>query len=111
MTSDEEGRIDLPPPRRHNTGAQPTLATTTPRPENPPTAQSTMTTPPRQATPQLDTDLPLERWRACREDAQWQSELADRKEAATTYPREPPRHEPPVEEERILMMDYTATQA
>jgi hypothetical protein len=49
--SDEEGRIDLPTPKRHVMGAQPALAATTPRLENPPTVQATATTPSLQATP------------------------------------------------------------
>jgi hypothetical protein len=78
VASDEEGRINLPPGKRHGTGAQLALATTTPRPENPPTTQATMTTPSRQVMQRSDTDLPLERWGSCREDAQWWSKLASR---------------------------------
>jgi hypothetical protein len=64
-SSNGEGRIDLPSFRRHDTGTQPTSATTIPQLENPSTAQATMTIPSRQATPRSDTNLPLERQRAC----------------------------------------------
>jgi hypothetical protein len=42
MASNEEGRINFPPPKRRS------MATTTLRPEKPPTIQATMTIPPRQ---------------------------------------------------------------
>jgi hypothetical protein len=59
--SDGEGRLNLPSPRRHDTGDSPAPATTISWPESTLTTQSTMTIPQRQATPRLDTDLPLER--------------------------------------------------
>jgi hypothetical protein len=67
---DGEGRIHLLSPWRHGMGAQPTLAMTVLRPENPPAAHATATTPLWQATPLLDTDLPHERWFAGQEDTQ-----------------------------------------
>jgi hypothetical protein len=69
-----------------------------------PTTHATVTTLPRQAMPWSDTDLPFERRRACREAAQRQSELASGQAAVATRP-----HEPPFEEERILMMHYITT--
>jgi hypothetical protein len=83
--------------------APPASTTTIRQPENPPIDQDTMTIPPRS-----DTNLSFERQRACREAAQRWSELAGGQAAAVASPREPPQHEPSVEE-RILMMDYTTT--
>jgi hypothetical protein len=60
-TSNGEGRIDLPSPRRHDTVASPAPATTTSWPESTPAAQATKNILLRQATPWLDTDLLLER--------------------------------------------------
>jgi hypothetical protein len=59
-----EGRINLPSPRRRGTGASPAHATTISRSESTLTSEGTMTIPPRQALPQPNTDLPLERCHA-----------------------------------------------
>jgi hypothetical protein len=53
MASDGEGRIDLPSPRRHGTGASPAPATTRLWPEKTLTARAMVTT-----LPWPDTDLP-----------------------------------------------------
>jgi hypothetical protein len=69
IASNGEGRIGFLSPKRHGMGAPPASAMTIPLPENPPTTQTTATILPRQATPQSDTNLLLERRRACQEAA------------------------------------------
>jgi hypothetical protein len=95
---------------RHGAKSPPTSTTTIPQLENPPTDQATTTIPLRQETPRLDDNLPLERQRAYREVTRRQIELAGGQAATAAGPSEPLRHEPPTEE-RILTMDYAATQA
>jgi hypothetical protein len=51
MALDEEGRVDLPSPRRHGTGALTAPTTTILRLEIALTAQAMATIPPRQAAP------------------------------------------------------------
>jgi hypothetical protein len=60
--------------------------------------------------PRTDINLPLERWHACREAAQRQSEVAGG-QAAVVGPCEPLQHELPAMEERILLMGYATTRA
>jgi hypothetical protein len=56
-----EGRIGLPSPRRHSTGAPPNPTTNISWPESILTTKATLTIPPLQATPWSDTNLSLER--------------------------------------------------
>jgi hypothetical protein len=49
--SSGEGSFNLPSPRRHNTGASPAPVTSTPKMENAPATQATMTVPPQTAAP------------------------------------------------------------
>jgi hypothetical protein len=106
-TPNGEGRTDLPFPGRQSAESHPTSNMTIPRSGNSPTNQATMTIPPLQETPRSDANLPLERWRACSEVAQRQSELAGGQAMTVAGPCEALQHEPTAEE-RILMMDYAA---
>jgi hypothetical protein len=72
MASDGEGRIDLPSPQRHGTGASTAPTTTIPWTKTTPTTQAMTTILPRQAAAQ---------------------------------------HEPPLREERIMMIDYAPVRA
>jgi hypothetical protein len=100
-----EGRTNLLFPGRHGAEASPTSTTTIPWPENPPADQDTTTIPSRS-----DNNLPLVRWRACREATQQWSKLAGGIAVLAAGPSQPLQHKPPTEE-RILMMDYAATRA
>jgi hypothetical protein len=64
MTSNEEGRIDLPSPRRHKMGALIAPAATISWPQITPTTQAIVAIPPQQATPWSDTNHTFERRRA-----------------------------------------------
>jgi hypothetical protein len=67
MVSSGEGRSSLPSPWRHSTGAPPVPVATTPRMENAPATQATMTVPPWTTAPWLDTSLPFEQRRTHQE--------------------------------------------
>jgi hypothetical protein len=45
------------------------------------------------------------------EAAQWRNKLASKQPAVVDQPHESPRHEPVLEAERILMVDFVSTQA
>jgi hypothetical protein len=105
-----EGRTELLSPGRHGVESPPISTTTIPQPENPLTNQATTTIPPWQEMPWPDDNLPLERWRACREAAQRRIKPVGGQAVMEAGPSEPLQHEPPTKE-RILMMDYTASQA
>jgi hypothetical protein len=57
--SSGEGSFRLPYPRRRGTGASPAPITATPKMENTPAAQATMTVPPRMAVPWPEACLPF----------------------------------------------------
>jgi hypothetical protein len=78
--------------------------------ENSSTDQAMTTIPPWQEMPRPDDNHPLERQRTCREAGQRRIELAGKQALMMAGPSKPLVHEPPTKE-RILMMDYTATQA
>jgi hypothetical protein len=67
MTSDKEGRLILPSPRRHDMGPLPAPATTMSWLENTPTTQAMTTIPMWPAVSQLDINLPFKRLRAHQE--------------------------------------------
>jgi hypothetical protein len=127
MASDGEGSFDLPSARRHNMGASPA-------PPQPYHGQRTLWPLKRwrrlhhgKRLPRLDTDLPLERWHTHQEGkralahaqppcieqevAQWWDKLVGGQVAPVAWPHVPPWHEPPLEEEGILMMDYMSERA
>jgi hypothetical protein len=60
MVSSGEVGSSLPSPRRHDTGAPPSPATTTSWLESTPATQAMMTVPPRMMTSRPDTSLPFE---------------------------------------------------
>jgi hypothetical protein len=70
MTSNGEGRPDLPFLGRHGVKASPTSTTTMPRPESTLAGQAAMTIMRWQVMPRSDDNLPRERQRACREATQ-----------------------------------------
>jgi hypothetical protein len=61
MTSDGEGGLDLPSPRRHDTRASSAPATTMSGSENTKTTQAMMTLPPWPTPLRPNTDLRFER--------------------------------------------------
>jgi hypothetical protein len=109
-TPNGEGRTDLPSSSRRNVEVPPASTTTTPRLENSLTDQATMTILQWQEMPCSDANLPFERWHACWEAAQHWSELACGQATAVASLHEMPQYEHFVEE-RILITDYSTTQA
>jgi hypothetical protein len=124
MASSGEVSFSHPSLRWHNTGTLFPPATTITWKEN---AQPTMRFPPRTAAPPLGTNHPFE-WchthhegqlaRACARHppiepglAPRQSRLTGRWTATAVQPDAQPRHEPMLEMERILMVDFSSTQA
>jgi hypothetical protein len=75
-----------------------------------PTAEAIVAIPPRQATPWPDTNHPLDQrhthQEGVRAQAHAQSPYADQ-EVVQWWDLSSPHHEPPLGEERIVMIDYT----
>jgi hypothetical protein len=108
-------------------GALLALITTAPWMENAPTTHATMMVPPQTVTPRPEMNLHIERHHAChgghqaqaharhptteQEAAPWRSKLIGKQVATTIQPHEQSWHEPTLEIERILMMDFVSTQA
>jgi hypothetical protein len=119
--SSGEGGSGLPSPRRRGTGAPPAPVTTTPWMENAPTTWAITTVRPWSAAPRPNTDLPSEQGKqaqahtqqpnAEQEAAPWRSKLTGKQVATMVPSHASPRHEPTLEAERILMVDFTSTQA
>jgi hypothetical protein len=124
IVSSGKGSIDHPSPRWHSTGASFTPTTTTTRKENTP---AMMRFPLRMTTPRTKTNHPSDRRHAQLEgqsmqaraqhpptelgSAPWRSRLASRQITTVVEPDAPPQHEPTLEMKRILMVDFTSTQA
>jgi hypothetical protein len=126
MESSGEGSFDLPSPKKHSAGASLTRATTTPWMENAPATQAMMTVPPWTMAPWPESSLPFEqchahhrgqqaRARARQPTAEQEatpqrSKLTGKQVATAIQPHVPPRREPTLELERILMVDFPSTQ-
>jgi hypothetical protein len=127
MAPSGEGSFNLPSQRRHDTGALLTPITTTPWKENVQAAQATTIVPPQTAAPRPETGFPFEQCHAHQggqqaqvhaqqptaeqEAAPWQSQLTSKQVTATVQSHMPPRREPALEVETVLMVDFTSTQA
>jgi hypothetical protein len=125
-SSGEGGGLRPPLSQEARHGVSPTPITTTLWMENAPTTHAMTAVPPRMATPWPDTGLPFEQRCAHQEGqraqaharqpnveqkvAQWRSKLTGRQAATVAQPRVSPRHEPALEAERVLMLDFASTQ-
>jgi hypothetical protein len=81
---------------------------TMPQSESTPADQAALTIPPRQETPRLENNLPLERRLSLGEATQRWSELANKQAATVAGWGKLQWHDPPTDE-RILMMNYATT--
>jgi hypothetical protein len=127
MVSSREGDSSLTSLGRCGTGALPTPITTMPWMENAPAIQVMMMVPPWTAAPQPDTRLPFEQWCARQEGqraqarswqpsakqkaAQWWNKLVGKQTTTKAPSHESPWHEPLLEAERTLIVDFASTHA
>jgi hypothetical protein len=128
--SSGEGVFGLPSPRMCDTGAPPAPVTTTTWMENAPATQATTTVSPWMAAARPNTDLPFMQCHTRhaggggqqaqararqptteQEAVPQRSKLTGKQAATAVQSHAPPRHDPALKAERILMVDFASTQA